>query len=118
MSPREISMVHAKTCQVFANAYRIEIIEALAEKERTTIELARLLETTAPNISQHLNIMRDRGIIASRRKDTQMLHRLTSKKIIKLFLLEREILSDIFHNTASIFDNELTSQPIPGNSAD
>lgn len=109
MSPREISKAHAKTCQVFANPLRIEIIEALIEKPCTTEELARRLETSAPNISQHLKLMRDRGVIASTRKNHQVFHRLSNEKIVKLFLLEREILSDITNNAASIFDDE----PIP-----
>lgn len=106
MSPREISKVHAKTCQVFANAHRIEIIEALIKQEKTTEELAKLLNTSQPNVSQHIKMMRDRGIVVSERRDHQVFHKLSNEKIIKLFLLERDILSDIYCNAASIFDRE------------
>ena len=110
MSPREISKAHAKTCQVFANAHRIEIIEALVEKERSTEELAKILKTTPPNVSQHLKMMRDRGVIVSKRKEHQVLNSLANDKIIKLFLLERQILSEILQSAASIFDEETTSE--------
>lgn len=106
MPPREISKIHAKTCQVFSNATRIEIIEALIDQKRSTEELASLLQTSAPNISQHLKLMRDRGIISSERKEHQIFHSLANKKIVMLFLLEREILTEIQCKTASIFDDQ------------
>jgi DNA-binding transcriptional ArsR family regulator len=102
MSPKEISQVHAKTCQVFANPVRIEIIEALIETERTTEELSQLLGTSAPNISQHLKLMRDRGIIVSERREHKVLHSLSNRKLVKLFMLEREILTEILTGAASV----------------
>ena len=106
MSPRDISKVHAKTCQAFANPTRIEIIELLIEQDRSTEEIAQLLNTSSPNVSQHLKIMRDRGLIESSRDNHKTLHRLTNPKIIRLFKLEREILSDIYNQTATLFDHD------------
>lgn len=100
MSPRKISKIHARTCQAFANATRIEIIEALIAGETTTEQLALSLGVGAPNISQHLNLLRDRGFVISERRGRQTFHHLSNDKIVRLFLLEREILSEFLESAA------------------
>ncbi len=102
MHPKAISKLHAKTCKAFSNPYRIEIIEALMAKECTTEELAHKMATSSPNVSQHLKIMRDRGVVASNRHDGKIWHRLASEKIRTLFLLEREILLEMHQKNARV----------------
>ncbi len=103
MSPKEISKMHASVCQVFANPFRIEIIEALVEQgEQTTEGLAKRIGTTAANISQHIKMMRDRGVVVSERRGNHIHHRLLNDQLKELFLFERRLLSQIMERAAKI----------------
>ena len=46
------------------------------------------------NISQHLSIMKSKGIVISDRKGKNIYYRLTNPKIIKAFDIIREVLSE------------------------
>lgn len=106
MSPREISRIHANVCQVFANPFRIEIIEALSEREQSNEDLVEILHTSRPNLSQHIKLMRDRGLIESRQEDGKLLHRLSDPRIAQLFRLEREIMAGISGRASQIILND------------
>ncbi len=49
-----------------ADPTRRRIIELLAERDRTTGELVAEFEVSAPAISQHLNVLREAGLIRTR----------------------------------------------------
>lgn len=49
-----------------ADPTRRRIVELLAEKERSSGELAREFSISAPAISQHLNVLRDAGLVTTR----------------------------------------------------
>lgn len=60
-----------------ADPTRRRIVELLAERERTSGELVREFDVSAPAISQHLNVLRDAGLITTRvrgQKRIQMLN--------------------------------------------
>ena len=49
-----------------ADPTRRKIVELLAVRERTSGELVAEFELSAPAISQHLNILRDAGLVTTR----------------------------------------------------
>lgn len=49
-----------------ADPTRRRIVELLAEHERTSGELAQEFEISAPAISQHLNVLREAGLVVTR----------------------------------------------------
>ncbi|HVS51044.1 MAG TPA: metalloregulator ArsR/SmtB family transcription factor [Opitutaceae bacterium] len=49
-----------------ADPTRRRIVELLAERERTAGELVGEFELSAPAISQHLNVLRDAGLVVTR----------------------------------------------------
>ena len=95
---KDISKLHASLAQVFANPIRIEIIEALIEGVSTTDALARYTCSTKANISQHLKMMRDRGVVRSDRNGLSVRHSLNIPQLATLFRLERELVKTIFAN--------------------
>ncbi len=112
--PREISRIHANVCQVFANPYRIEIIEALVKSEHTTDALAKLIGTSPSNISQHLKMMRDRQVVVSDRRGLNVFHRLMNDKLKDLFLMERELLRELMDRAADIIETEANFKALEG----
>jgi DNA-binding transcriptional ArsR family regulator len=59
------------------DANRRRIIELLAERERTVGELAAELGIAQPSVSQHLTLLREVGLVASERRGTASVLRIT-----------------------------------------
>ena len=82
----------ARICQVLADPKRLRLIDALRDDaERTVGELAEGLGASYPNVSQHLNVMRDAGLVVSRRNGTSIYYRLAYPQITQAC----DIVSDI-----------------------
>jgi DNA-binding transcriptional ArsR family regulator len=62
----------ASLCGVFANAKRVLILWSLIEEEKSVSEIASDIEASLQCTSQHLHLMKDMGILDSRR-DGQMI---------------------------------------------
>jgi len=55
-------------CGVFSSSKRIMIAWALADQELSVSEIAKAIEASLQNTSQHLRLMKQRGILRSRRE--------------------------------------------------
>ena len=82
----------ARICQVLADPKRLRLIDALRDTERSVGELAEALGATYPNISQHLNVMRDAGLVLSRRAGTTVFYRLAYPQIARACDIVRDVL--------------------------
>ncbi len=72
----------ARICQVLADAKRLRLIDALRDDaEKSVGELAEVIGATYPNVSQHLNVMRDAGLVTSRRDGTSVYYHLAYPQI-------------------------------------
>ena len=67
MADRQIYELHASICHTLANPKRLEIIDHLHIRELSVTELAEALEISQANLSQHLSLMRQGGIVTTRR---------------------------------------------------
>ena len=65
----------AQYCQVFSNARRILILWVLGRDEMTVSDIASEVGASLQNTSQHLRLMRDRGILISRRDGQAIFYR-------------------------------------------
>ena len=95
---KELSGIHAEMCKVFSNPTRLEILNLLRDKEMSVTELIKKTKLSQANISQHLSIIKSKGIVASSRKGKNICYRLTNPKIIKAFDIIREVLSERLRN--------------------
>ena len=82
----------ARICQVLADPKRLRLIDALrGQVERSVGELAEVIGATYPNVSQHLNVMRDAGLVVSRRDGNTIYYRLAYQQITQAC----DIVSDV-----------------------
>ena len=63
---------------------RLKIIRALCHHEKNVSQLLAEIETTQPNMSQHLSTLYRAGILARRRDSTQIYYRLQSERVATL----------------------------------
>jgi len=89
---KRIYELHADVCKTLANAKRLEILNALRDKEMTVSELAERVGALKANISQHLAVMRQKGILATRRDGVNIYYRIANPKVIQACDIMREVL--------------------------
>ncbi len=100
MTDRQIYKLHASICHTLANPKRLEIIDKLRARELSVTALAEALEISQANLSQHLAIMRQRGIVTSRREGLNVFYSLSNPKIIKACDLMRQVLLEHLETAA------------------
>ncbi|HLC01845.1 MAG TPA: metalloregulator ArsR/SmtB family transcription factor [Anaerolineales bacterium] len=92
MADRNLYALQASICQTLAHPKRLEAIERLRQGEISVTDLAEALDISQPNLSQHLTLMRQKGIVTTRRAGLNVYYRLASPKIVKACDLMREVL--------------------------
>jgi ArsR family transcriptional regulator, virulence genes transcriptional regulator len=84
--------LQADICQTLANPKRLQIVSLLKGGEMSVSEIVRTMAIPKANASQHLSIMRQKGLIISRRDGTTIYYRLASSKITEACSIMREVL--------------------------
>ena len=87
-----IFVLHAKVCQVLGHPKRLEILNALRNQEKSAGDLAAILGIGKANLSQHLAIMRERGIVMARREGLNVYYQVANPKVIQACDLMRQVL--------------------------
>ncbi|MEQ1682740.1 MAG: metalloregulator ArsR/SmtB family transcription factor [Burkholderiaceae bacterium] len=63
---------------------RLKIISAVCQGERNVSDLLALIDTTQPNMSQHLATLYRAGVLGKRREGTQIYYKLQSERVATL----------------------------------
>jgi ArsR family transcriptional regulator len=79
----------AVVAQALANAHRVELIELVAQGERSVEDLARLSGLTVTNTSQHLHLLRRAGLLVARRSGKHVLYRIAERDVVDLLMAVR-----------------------------
>ena len=74
----------AELFSVLSTPIRLKIISAVCQGEKNVSELLAEIDTTQPNMSQHLSTLYRSGVLAKRRDGTQMYYRLQSERVATL----------------------------------
>ena len=69
---------------VLATPMRLRILSALCHQEKSVSELLLEIETTQPNLSQHLAVLFNTGILAKRKEGIQVIYRVQSEQAVAL----------------------------------
>ena len=79
----EMAEQQADICQIFGNVTRILILWVLGDREMRVGDIAEAVGASLQNTSQHLRLMRDRGVLASRRKGHAIYYRVDGHQLIQ-----------------------------------
>lgn len=90
----ELYRLHASVCKGLADPKRLLIINALRGGERSVSELCEELELPQANVSQHLAVLRDKGLVDVRKDGQWAFYSLSSPKITQAMDLLREVMSE------------------------
>src|SRR3990167_1807639 len=84
--------LHAEVYKSMANPTRLKILNALENGERSVDAMAKALGLRKANLSQHLAVLRQRGIVATRREGLNIYYRCANPKMLKACAILREVL--------------------------
>jgi DNA-binding transcriptional ArsR family regulator len=107
MANSRLYVLHANICHTLANPKRLEIIDRLRNGEMTVTQLAEAMQISQANLSQHLAVMRQKGIVETRREALSVYYRLSSPKIVKACDLMRQVLLEHLEAGAELAREEL-----------
>jgi ArsR family transcriptional regulator len=83
----ESEEVFEKTAEIFrvmSAPMRLRIISALCNGEKNVGELLSEIDTTQPNMSQHLNTLYQSGVLGKRRDGVQIYYRIVNERVVSL----------------------------------
>jgi ArsR family transcriptional regulator len=107
MSPEKtIFELQSEVCKTLASPKRLEIIDALKEGEKTVTDLVETLGVPKANVSQHLAVMRHKGILKSRRSGVNIFYSLANRKVVKACMLMREVLMEQMQKQSRLLRGE------------
>src|SRR5437764_6652427 len=75
----------ARMAKALSSGRRAEIVDLLANGERSVEGIASEIESSVANTSQHLQILRRGGLVSSRRQGTSIFYRLASPEVVLLW---------------------------------
>lgn len=94
--------MHAEVCKSMASPVRLKIMSLLREGEKSVEELRKQLELPKANLSQHLGLLRQRGIVSSRRAGLNIYYKVTNPKMIKACDILREVLFELMRESEKL----------------
>lgn len=81
---RELFEQFARIGTAIASAARLELIELLAQSERSVDQLAKLTGLTVANASQHLQKLKQAGLILGRKEGQFVFYRIAGDEVVRL----------------------------------
>ncbi|MBN1423438.1 winged helix-turn-helix transcriptional regulator [Candidatus Fermentibacteria bacterium] len=86
----DIFELHADLCAVFSDAKRLRIMWFLGDEERSVGEIAESLGVTMQIASQHLRVMRYKGVVDFRKDGREVLYRVSNPRFLEASRLIRQ----------------------------
>lgn len=80
----EVFASAAELFKLMATPIRLKIISALCGHEKNVSQLLQEIDTTQPNMSQHLSALYRAGVLSKRREATQIYYRIGSERAASL----------------------------------
>jgi len=81
----------ASVAQALGSGRRAEIVDLLAQGERSVEEIANEISQSVANTSQHLQVLARAGLVRSRREGTRIVYRLASDRVAELWAAVRDV---------------------------
>ena len=81
----------SRSIKAMSHPLRLKILCSLGDKEVSVQDIVEMVGTSQSNISQHLAILRDKGILASRNDANRVYYRVGDNRTLRLISMMREV---------------------------
>ena len=85
----------AQAMRAIAHPLRLKILCVLGNREISVQDIVEQVGTSQSNISQHLAIMRDKGVLATRKEANRVYYRIDDLRTLKLIGMMRDVFCTI-----------------------
>ena len=107
----------ARVGKAMSNGNRLELLEFIAQGERSVDELARVSGLSVANTSQHLQHLRQAGLVVSTKKGLKVFYRISGDDVIDLFNSLRNVAERHLADVQQLVNTFLTVkdnlEPVP-----
>jgi ArsR family transcriptional regulator len=104
----ELYRIQAEFCKGLAHPKRLQIISVLKGGEKSVNELSAATGIAQANLSQHLTILRQLGILAKRRDGLNIYYRIADERIVQACEIVKATIRQRLHRTNRLL--EITQQ--------
>jgi DNA-binding transcriptional ArsR family regulator/rhodanese-related sulfurtransferase len=112
----EINEQFARIAKAIASPHRLELVDLLAQGERSVDELARETGLSIANTSQHLQALREAHLVHSRKAGLRVYYRLADPRVFQLVQVIRDIaqqqLADVERIVTTYLTQRTTLEPV------
>lgn len=102
LSPEALNLI-ANRFKVLSEPVRLRILHLLQDGEKSVTELTGAIETSQPNVSKHLKLLQDAGILKRQQRGNTVYYSIADESIFKLCELVCDSLEEKFKNQAEMF---------------
>ena len=88
---KECNLIQCEICKIFSNPHRLEILLALRDGSKTVSEIIKRTDASQSVVSQHLSMMKARGILETERKGAFIHYKLRYSEIMDAFDIMRAV---------------------------
>jgi len=85
----------AALLKTMSHPIRLKILCLLQEKEMAVGDIREEVKTTNANVSQHLSILRNQGIVSSRKDANFIYNKIDDERVLELIAKMRDLFCDI-----------------------
>ena len=89
----------SRSLKAMSHPLRLKILCTLGDQEVSVQDIVEHVGTSQSNISQHLAILRDKGILASRKDANRVYYRVGDSRTLRLIVMMREVFCSHTLNT-------------------
>src|SRR3989442_6267145 len=100
----------ARVAKAVASGRRVEIVDVLTNGDRTVEELARQVGLSTANASQHLQVLKEAGLVAAEREGTRVRYRLASPAVYQFWVGLRSLAAERLPGVKGLVESYLGSQ--------
>jgi ArsR family transcriptional regulator len=94
----------ARSLKAMSHPLRLKILCILGECEYSVQDIVEQVGTSQSNISQHLAILRDKAILASRKDANRVYYRVSDARTLRLISMMRDVFCSFCNSTLSHYN--------------
>ena len=102
LTPQALEIIAARF-RVLSETIRLRIIDLLRNGEMTVTELTTAIATSQPNVSKHLKILSESGILRREQRGNAVFYSIADQNIFTLCELARDSLSTRLRGQVELF---------------
>lgn len=94
---RELLRKNAEVFKALGNEQRTAIICALSDHEMAVSDIAEYVDSSIQNVSQHLRVLKDGGVVRDRREGRRVFYEIANPKFLEACCLIRDAVLEEHH---------------------